>query len=274
MMLQVKLVKQVLRIALLSSSLLASSLAYAQSSYVGPLNAGLGNGAAVSCGACHSGNPSGGNAVLPIANTWRSGANLALSDSDGDGFNNAQEVSGGATDFNFAAVTPFTKATGGKALANVYVVGDAQAVEVAAPNSLVIPAGSQLLGNVAIDIYADPTLAAPITLTYKAGGAASTSTVYAIDTYSNVPVALASTDWTLKSNGSIQINQLPAGAAASTHNIAVVRVIPTPPPAGAPRGGGEGDEGLEGCVSGSLPTPLLMMLVLLGLGLLSRRKQA
>ena len=35
-----------------------------------------------------------------MANTWRSGANLALSDSDGDGFNNAQEVSGASTNFN------------------------------------------------------------------------------------------------------------------------------------------------------------------------------
>ena len=266
--------KTMIKLSLMSVIvLLGSTVAQAQPGYEGILNRALGNGASVYCWACHRGGVTNAStATLPMAITWRTGANLALSDSDGDGFNNAQEVSGGAIDFNDPNKTPFTKATGGKALANVYVVGDAQAVEVAAPNSLVIPAGSQLLGNVAIDIYADPTLAAPITLTYKAGGAASTSTVYAIDTYSNVPVALASTDWTLKSNGSIQINQLPAGAAASTHNIAVVRVIPTPPPAGTPRGGEEGNEGLEGCVSGSLPTPLLMMLVLLGL--FFRRKQA
>jgi len=253
-------------------SLAYIGIANAQPGYEAALNRALGNGASVYCEACHLGAINAGTAILPMANTWRSGANLALSDSDGDGFNNAQEVSGGATDFNYANITPFTKATGGKALTNVYVVGDAQAVEVAAPTNLVITANSQLLGNIAIDIYADPTLTAPITLTYKAGGAASTSTVYAIDIYSNAPTALAPTDWTLKSNGSIQINQLPAGAAASTHNIAVVRVIPTPPPAGTPRGGEE-NEGLEGCVSGSLPVSLLMMLGLLGLGLLSRRKQ-
>ena len=252
--------------------LLGTTVAQAQPGYEGILNRALGNGASVYCGACHLGATNASTATLPMAITWGTGANLALSDSDGDGFNNAQEVSGGATDFNFAAVTPFTKATGGKALANVYVVGDAQAVEVAAPNSLVIPAGSQLLGNVAIDIYADPTLAAPITLTYKAGGAASTSTVYAIDTYSNVPVALASTDWTLKSNGSIQINQLPAGAAASTHNIAVVRVIPTPPPAGAPRGGGDEEEELE-CVTGQLSAPLMMFLAMLSLAFVVWRKK-
>jgi hypothetical protein len=243
---------------------------YARPGYETTLNAALGNGAAVSCNACHSGATNAGTAILPMANTWRSGANLALSDSDGDGFTNAQEVSGGATDFNYANTTPFTKATGGKALANVYVVGDAQAVEVAAPTSVVIPAGSQLLGNIAIDIYSDPTLTAPITLTYKAGGAASTSTVYAIDTYSNA-TALATADWTLKSNGSIQINQLPAGAAASTHNIAVVRVIPTAPPAGRPRGDGEG---LEGCISAQLPTPLMIFLNLFALGFLGKRKNA
>jgi hypothetical protein len=270
----VKMMKQVLRMTVLTSCVLVSSLAHAQSTYVGPLNAALGNGASVSCGACHQGATNRGTAILPMANTWRTGANLALSDSDNDGFTNAQEVSGGLTDFNVASTTPFTKATGGKALANVYVVGDAQAVEVAAPTSVVIPAGSQLLGNIAIDIYSDPTLIAPITLTYKAGGAASTSTVYAIDTYSNVATALATSDWTLKTNGSIQINQLPAGAAASTHNIAVVRVIPTAPPAGASRGGGEDGEGLEGCVVGQLSTPLMMFLGLFALGFLVKRKKA
>lgn len=262
----------IIKLCAFINSIFFISHAYAQSAYVGPLNTALGNGASVSCGACHTGSPSGGNATLPMASTWRSGADLALSDSDGDGFNNAQEVSGGATDFNDANITPFTKATGGKALTNVYVVGDTQAVEVAAPNSLVIPAGSELLGNVAIDIYADPTLTAPITLTYKAGGAASTSTVYAIDTYSNVPVVLASSDWTLKSNGSIQINQLPAGAAASTHHVAVVRVIPIPPPAGKPRGG-EDEEELE-CVTGQLSAPLMMLVTLLGVSLIFRRKQS
>ncbi len=245
--------------------------AQARGAYVGPLNAGLGNGAAVSCGACHSGTPSGGSAVLPMARTWASGASLALSDSDGDGFNNAQEVNGGSTAFNYPNITPFTLATGGKALANVYVVGDAQAVEVPAPTSLVIPPGSQLMGNTAIDIYADPTLTAPITLTYKAGGVAATSTVYAIDTYSNAVTALvAGTDWVANPNGSLTIKQLPTGASAATHNLAVVRVIPVVPPAGAPRGG-EGEEGFEGCVSPALPMPL-MLLVLLALGFGIRRK--
>jgi hypothetical protein len=273
----VKMMKQVLRMTVLTSCVLVSSLAHAQPGYETILNAALGNGASVYCGACHLGgvtNARAATAILPMANTWRTGANLALSDSDGDGFTNAQEVSGGATDFNVASITPFTKATGGKALANVYVVGDMQAVEVAAPTSLTIPAGSQLLGNIAVDIYADPTLTAPITLTYKAGGAASTSTVYAIDTYSNVATALAAADWTLKRDGSIQINQLPAGAAASTHDIAVVRVIPTAPPAGRPRGGGEGAEGPEGCVAGQLSMPLMMFLSLFALGFLVRRKKA
>jgi len=264
-----------IKLVFIMSSALLSTYAFAQSSYVGPLNAGLGNGASVSCSACHLGAANGGTAILPMANTWRSGANLALSDSDGDGFTNAEEVNGGATNFNIPSITPFTLASGGKALANVYVVGDAQAVEVAAPTNLVITANSQLLGNIAIDINADPTLTAPITLTFKAGGAASTSTVNAIDTYSNTPTALAPTDWTLKSNGSIQINQLPAGVAASTHNIAVVRVIPTTPAAGTPRGGGddEGGEGLEGCMTDQLPIPIIIFLTLFALGFFVRRKK-
>ncbi len=266
--------KTMIKLSMISVIILSgATLAEARSGYEVTLNRALGNGASVYCGACHLGATNGSTAILPMANTWRSGVDLALSDSDGDGFNNAQEVSGASTDFNLANVTPFTKATGGKALANVYVVGDAQAVEVAAPTTVTIPTGSQLLGNIAVDIYADPTLATPITLTYKAGGAASTSTVYAISVTSGTPTALATTDWVLNANGSIQINQLPAGTSAGTHHIAVVRVIPIEPSSGVPRGEGEDEEGLE-CVTGQLSIPLMMFLAIFGLGFMVKRKRS
>lgn len=248
---------------------IVSQSAEARPEYVAGVQAALGSNS-ISCGACHSGAAGEGNANLPFASTWRSGADMALSDSDGDGFNNREEVNG--ADLNNPAVSPFTLATGGVARTNVYIIGDTSALEkaiTAIPNAT-IPADSQLLGNLAVDVYADPTLNAPITLVYKAGGAASTSTVYAIDAYSNIP--FAATDWTLNTNGSIQVNQWPAGAAAGTHDIAVVRKIPVVPAPG-PRRGGDDEGKLKCMTSHTLPTSM-MVFALLAVGLLIRRKQS
>jgi len=253
----------------LLSCVFTANIVQAQSQYVGTLNAGLGNGASVSCDACHSGSPSGGNPVLPMASTWRSGANLALSDSDGDGFTNAEEVDAWKTNFNSANITPYTLATGGRALANVYVQGDNAAVEtnIASVPGLALTADSQTLGK-AVNVTIDPTLTSPITLIFKMGGAAATSKVYAVDTYANTSIAFASSDWTLLKNGGVQINQWPAGAAAGTHDIIVVRKIPVAPAAGAPRGGEE--EGVE-CVTSHMSPTLLMFFTLLALGFVLRR---
>ncbi|MDQ7003936.1 MAG: hypothetical protein Q9N67_03000 [Ghiorsea sp.] len=104
--------------------------AFASPGFEITLNQQLGNGASVSCNACHSGATNSATATFPMANTYRAArtANdytlIATSDSDNDGFSNKQEVNGTATDFNVAATTPFTLASGGIALANVYVTGD------------------------------------------------------------------------------------------------------------------------------------------------------
>lgn len=252
---------------LFSAVIFTFSLAEAKAEYLSPLQVALGT-SAISCSACHAGGPSAGNAVLPMATTWRTGAHLALSDSDGDGYNNLEEVNGAATNFNDPAVSPFTLAIGGVKLANVYVIGDNAAIEksIAGIPNLVITADSQVLGNLAVNVSADPTLTAPITLVYKAGGAAATSTVYAISASANLP--FAATDWALNTDGSVQIKQWPAGAAAGTHDIAVVRKIPVVPAPGPARGGEE-----EACVTSFSTTPILMFFMLLLLTVAVKRNK-
>lgn len=278
-----------------------SYTASAQSGYEVTLNNALGIAATagLSCNACHVGGVGAKTtATLPMAQTWLSGGNLntallASSDSDGDGFTNKQEVSGAALNFNVATITPFTLATGGKPLANVYVTGDANATEKAtsaAVAGITVPAGSAILGNVAIDIYANPTLTAPITLLYKAGAAAATSTVYAVDTYSiaiadpyatNVVLPLAAADWTLTATGAVQVNQLPAGGDIARHDIVVVRVIPVAAPPGGGGNGGDNDNdndnegGKPGaaCLADRQGTPLVLFLMIVSLGFFARRQK-
>ncbi len=289
------------RIAITSAALsvLLMNTAHAQSGFQNTLNAALGSSFGASdCFACHVGGLSGATATTPIANTWRSvGANtasLASADSDGDGFTNKQEASGITTDFNSATITPFTKAAATASdvkLANVFVQGDTNASEksiTAAASGITVPAGSEILGGVAVDIYASPTGAAPITLLYKAGAAALTSTVYAVDTYSiaiadpyatNTTLTLAATDWTLTPQGGVQLNQLPAGAD-NTYDIVVVRVTPT----ALPINGGDNDSNdsdsndddnennVVTCAGVTSTTPLWMLFALLSLGFFIRKK--
>lgn len=277
------------------STLLLMNTAHAQSGFQNTLNTALGSTFGASdCFACHVGGLSGSTATTAIARTWLAvGSNTALlasTDSDGDGFSNKQEANGITTNFNNVAVTPFTLATGGKALTNVYVTGDANATEkpiTAAASGITVPVGSTILGGVAIDVYASPTTADPITLLYKAGAAALTSTVYAVDTYSiaiadpyatNTTLPLAAADWSLTPQGGVQLKQLPAGADA-TYDIVVVRVTPT---TNLLNGGdndsndndsNDDDDNTQkiACMT-DVTTPLMMFGALFGLGLLMRRK--
>lgn len=268
--------------------------ASAQPGYEMTLNVALGT-TGLSCNACHVGGVGAKNtATLPMALTWSAGGNfnnllLASSDSDNDGFTNKQEVSGAAVNFNVATVTPFTLATGGKPLTNVYVSGDGTALEKAATAitaGITVPAGSEILGGVAVDIYATPTTGAPITLLYKAGAAALTSTVYAVDMYSIAfdpyavaPVLpLAATDWALTATGGVKVNMLPAGADAR-YDLVVVRVIPVVTlPGGGIGGDNENDDEGDGkpgaaCLVGSTTAPLMLFLAVISLSLFIRRKK-
>ena len=245
---------------------LGSTYAAAQPQYVTPLNAALGNGASVSCGACHKGSPGGGNAIWPMASTWRSGADLALSDSDGDGFNNAQEVSGTSTNFNFNTVSPFTlaKAAEGSTSTKVVVVGGGQVSETIITDiytqaGITLATGHSIAGGVS-----------PLVNTFPAtiffNQAVNTGDqVYVVDftAKTNTPIT---TGVTFNANGSVTISGLTGPV-----NIVVDRATPVVPPAGAPRGG-EDEEELE-CVTGQLPAPLMMLVTLLGVSLVFRRKQ-
>ncbi len=267
--------KTMIKLSLMSVIvLLGSTVAQAQPGYEGILNRALGNGASVYCGACHRGGVTNAStATLPMAITWRTGANLALSDSDGDGFNNAQEVSGASTNFNLNTVSPFTlaKAAEGSASTKVVVVGGGQVSETIITDiytqaSITLATGHSIAGGVSplVNTTLTPTPKIYFNRAVNAG-----DKVYKVD-FTTSTATLMSTV-TFNADGSVTVSGLPS---ATNVNIVVDRATPIVPAGGGPRGGGEGNEGLEGCISGSLPTPLLMMLGLLGLGLFFRRKQA
>ena len=245
-----------------------ATVAFAQPSYVSPLNTALGHGAAVSCSACHSGSPSGGNAVLPMAITWSTGANIPLSDSDRDGFNNAQEVNGGATNFNDYTVSPFTlaKAAEGSASANVVVVGGGQVTETAITDIYAqagiptLPPGHTIAGNVSPLVNTFPA-----TIFFNQAVNAGDK-VYVVD-FINKTNTLLTTGVTFNANGSVTISGVTGPA-----NIVVDRATPVVPAAGTPRGGEE--EGFEGCLSGKASAPLMMFLVMLSFGFMVKRKKA
>ncbi|HIP06263.1 MAG TPA: hypothetical protein EYG66_00115 [Mariprofundaceae bacterium] len=254
-----------MKVGLLSSVLLLPNFGHAQGSYVAPLNSGLGNGAAVSCGACHSGAASGGNAVLPMATTWRTGAHLAFSDSDGDGFNNAQEVSGGSTNFNLNTVSPFSLAKAAESSTSTKVVVTGAGIvtetlitDIYAQAGITLAAGHTIAGAVS------PTVNTfPATIFFNKAVNAGDK-VYVVDLAAKTNT-LVTTGVVFNANGSVTVNGL-----AGPVNIVVDRATPVVPAAGAPRGG-EDEEGLE-CVTGQLSTPLMMFSALIGLGLLMRRK--
>jgi hypothetical protein len=266
----VKMMKQVLRMTVLTSCVLVSSLAHAQPQYVVPLNAGLGNGASVYCGACHSGATNAGTAVLPMALTWRTGANLALSDSDNDGFNNAQEVSGASTNFNYASISPFTlaKAAEGSSSTKVVVVGGGQVTETPITD-IYTQAGITLAAGHTIAGAVSPTVTTfPATIFFNQAVNAGDK-VYVVD-FTLKTNTLLTTGVVFNANGSVTVSGLTGPV-----NIVVDRATPVvPPAAGRPRGGGEGAEGPEGCVAGQLSMPLMMFLSLFTLGFLVRRKKA
>jgi len=277
------------------SAQLANALEGYQTTFVNPA-LGTTFGAGAGCISCHAGGITTQAALTtPFFRSYNSGLTgiaLGAADSDADGFTNKQEAIGNVNDFNISTITPFTKATGGTggiALANVvYVTGDSRATEkaiTAATSGITVPAGSTILGGVAIDIYASPVPAAPITLLYKAGAAALTSTIYAVDTYSiaiadpyatNTTLPLAATDWTLTAQGAVQINQLPAGADA-TYDLVVVRVTPvTTPFLGGDSASSDDDNENKttGCIADISPTPLMMFFALFMLGFMVKRKKA
>ena len=259
------MLKNVMKLSLISGVLLLPSLGFAQSTYVAPLNAGLGNGAAVSCGACHTDGGSKNSATLPMANTWRTGANLALSDSDGDGFNNAQEVSGGNTYFNLNAVSPFSLAKAAESSTSTkVVVTGAGIVTETAITDIYAQAGITLAAGHTIAGAVSPLVSTfPATIFFNKAVNAGDK-VYVVDfvAKTNTPI---NTGVVFNANGSVTVSGLTGSV-----NIVVDRATPVVPAAGAPRGGEE--EELE-CVTGQLSMPLLMFFALLMLGFMVKRKR-
>jgi len=252
-----------------------------------------------SCLVCHTGYPgtmtrygllfkAAGGAGGGVSTTVTIGQIDGL-DADADGFTNGQEFNG-KSDVNLAANTPFTAATGGLALANVYVSGDPQAVEFAITDiytqaSITLPTGKEVLGGttattgVAVDIYATPSAVTPVTLLFKAGGVDAAASVYVIDTYAQTNTPLAATDWAITPNGGVQIKLLPNGISTPAR-IAVVRTTPTvssvinSPIGGTTLGGGEGNENEnegngagQGCITGHDMMPFALFMLLLWLGI-------
>ena len=203
--------------------------------YVSSLNTALGT-TSLSCEACHAGYPAvpaGRTTItLPMGITQAARLPLDTTDSDQDGFTNAQEANGTALDFNNKLVTPFTKAAATAndvKLPNVFVQGDPQATEFTITDiytqaGITLAAGKEVLGGttattgVAVDVYT-----IPVTLLFKAGAPDAAAMVYAIDTYTQTTPTMAT--WTLGSNGSITIT---GGISTATGpaRIVVVRTIP------------------------------------------------
>lgn len=281
-----------------------STTASALPQYVSPLNTALGT-TGLSCEACHAGYPavpaSRTTPTLPMGITQAARLPLGTTDSDQDGFTNAQEASGTLLDFNDKLVTPFTKAVATAndvKLPNVFVQGDAQATEFAITDiytqaGITLPAGKEVMGGatatagVAVDIYATPSVATPVILLFKAGAPDTAAMVYVIDTYTQTNTPLAGTDWAITSQGGVQIKLLPNGISTPAR-IAVVRTTPANPATSQPgvnlpfgggdnENGGDGEGGragaIKGCMASVSPLPWLMFAGLLSLGFIVQRKR-
>jgi len=246
----------------------SAGLANASSSFVSVVNSALGNGASVSCGACHNGATATSTATLPMAVTWKNGGRntnslLASTDSDNDGFTNQQEVNASKTYFNASSITPFTLLTitaADKALTNVKVEGDTLATEVAFTDTAPIAgAGKEILGAIKINITP------PVTLTFKAGGADSAAVVHTVDAAGSSTGTVTST---VNNNGSVVITALTRGATNA--DVVVVR---TPASSNSSSTATQGDASVYGCVSASITTPATLLMVMLSLGFFLRRKK-
>lgn len=252
---------------LLAAMGLSAQSVMASPSFVNILNTNLGNGATTSCNACHVGGVgSGSTATLPMATTYKSAraaANYALvasSDSDGDGFTNAQEVNAATVNFNDKAITPFTLLAGQAFTgANVKAVADAAAAETAFTDTTGLAGtGQVILGGVKV------TLNQADTIYFKAGGVDTTSLIYTVDA-TGAGTAVAAADWAVNANGSLIIKALPAGATTADY-VVVDNAIDTTPAFTK-------KASVTGCLAETLTTPLLLLLSMLSLGMLLRRKQ-
>jgi len=200
-----------------------------------------------------------------MAGTWRSGAHLALSDSDGDGYNNAQEVNGGSTNFNYSTMSPFTlaKAVESSSSTKVVVVGagivtETPITDIYTQAGITLAAGHSIAGAVS------PTVNTfPATIFFNKAVNAGDK-VYVVNFVTNFNT-LVTTGVVFNANGSVTVSGL-----AGPVNIVVDRAIPVVPPAGAPRGGEEE----EACVSGQLSMPLLMFFTILTLGFMVKRQHS
>ncbi len=246
-----------------------ATTAMASSGFENTVNSQLGNGASVSCDACHNGATGSSTATFPMANTYRAARTagdftlIATSDSDGDGYINKFEVNGAATEFNVATTSPFTKAAAANGDANVKALADTTAVSVTFtdPNGLA-GTGKEILGGIKV------TLNQADTIYFKAGGVGTTDTVYTVDA-AGAGTALASTDWTSGVDGSLKIMALPAGSTFPA-DIVVVRTLPATAAAPVLT---NGTASTTGCITSSLSTPFMMVFALVSLGFFVRRKK-
>jgi len=245
--------------------------ASASRGFEGTVNTILGNGASVSCNACHTDGGSSSSATLPMANTYRSARSagdftlLGTSDSDGDGYINKLEVNAAAVEFNSSAISPFTKAVAANADANVKALADAAAVSAtfADPTGLA-GTGKEILGGIKV------TLNQADTIFFKAGGVTSLDSVYTVDA-AGAGSLLAATDWSASATtGALTVNLAPAGGFPA--DFVVVRTALSTV-AAAPTAF-QDPASVVGCVTAGLTTPLLMFLSLLSIGLLVKRKRS
>jgi len=216
------------------------------------------------CIACHSAANNTGNdkGVTPLAATWKSVglAGLAAADSDGDGFTNLQEATASLTtyDYNSATVTPFTQATGGLNLGDMYIIGDPSASQAAFADPYgLATAGKEILGGVSVTVQATP-----VTVFAKLAGADATWMMYSLDVNNAGTLLVQGTDWMINANGSFTV----AGGGPVPAKAVIVRNAPV---VSVPAAGGSSG----GCVTSAATTPLMMVIAMLTLGFFVRRKK-
>jgi len=249
----------------LTSLSVFSVSAQASSGFEVTLNAALGNGASVSCNACHLGSTSSATATLPMAVTWKNGGRtdttlLATSDSDGDGYINQTEVSGSLVEFNDIATSPFTKATAANADANVIAHADNAAASATFTDSTATPlaaTGQIILGDIKV------TLNQTDTLYFKAGSVDSAATIYTVDA-AGVGTDVTA-DCTISSvDGSLKVNTAPAGGFPADYVVVQGTASTTTFSA---------DASVTGCVTSNTTLPLTLFLSMMMTGLVVRNKK-
>ncbi|MDX8384401.1 MAG: thrombospondin type 3 repeat-containing protein [Ghiorsea sp.] len=231
--------------------------AYARSSYVTPLNQALAT-TGLSCNACHNGATNAGTATMLLVAAWKNRGTTPMVqvDSDGDGNSNGIEVRMG-TDLN-----AITSKTVGAAATDGTFVSTAGSVTTAAATDLGTETSNTFTLSGSDTILSSKSIS-PILPAGSVSLAFEDANILTAKVYQVVGGAATElTPITINSTGSISFT-----TTATDPKLLVVgttSTVTTTP---------QGDASVYGCISTSLPTPVLTFLAMMTLGLLVKRNK-